>query len=619
MAGSGSSGYSPQQISSAYGISNVSFSGVAGDGAGQTIAIVDAYNDPNIAADLAAFDKQYGLSAPPSFTVDNLGATATDPGWSVETALDVEWAHAVAPKANIVLVEAPDASLSSLLGAVSTAAHLPNVSVISMSWGTSEYFGEWNNIGVFNTPGGHTSETFVAASGDTGAWYGPSFPAVSPNVLGVGGSTLTLGSGNTHGSETAWAYSTGGFSGMDNGYWYGLAAPSYQTSTLNAVGLDYGLRTSPDVSLNADPGTGYAVYDSVPYNGAAGWFDVGGTSAAAPAWAGLVAITDQGLASAGKGTLSTTQLLTNLYSLPSSDFNQITSGSNEYSAGPVYNLVTGLGTPKANLLVPAVLAANGVKATPSPSPTAATAAAATRTTHASSAQYAAIVSTASTSPTSVAASTAVITAGITSLPSPTAGTTVATASAAQVSQSAPSGSSSGVGRATGIGFGQGTSSSTAGPRLEVGGPTEGTGSAIDAIDVPAASDPEAPSAPASRSPEDEAPAPAPTTPVGVEPVPIPASLVGNPSISMRAEGDAAVSGATAAPLEAKTNAEEDTDRASMAGLVVAGVVVVLGQTAVIGGDARRRPLTAALGANGRCAGRPAEKGSTRGRQGEDPE
>ena len=120
---------------------------------------------------------------------------------------------------------------------------------------------------------------------------------------------------------------------MDNGFQYGLSVPSYQVSALTAAGLDYGLRTTPDVSFNAGTSSGVAVFDSVPYDGTSGWFDVGGTSAAAPAWAGLVAITDQGLAASGKGTLSTTQLLTDLYALPSADYHDITSGFNGYSAG----------------------------------------------------------------------------------------------------------------------------------------------------------------------------------------------------------------------------------------------------------------------------------------------
>src|SRR5262249_30918800 len=229
-------------------------------------------------------------------------------------------------------------------------------------WGTNEFYGDWLSDSVFSTPAGHNNVAFVAASGDAGAWSGPSYPSVAPNVLAVGGTTLTLGSGNTYGSETGWTYSTGGFSGLDNGYRYGFAEPSYQTKALSAVGLSYGMRTTPDVSLDGDPASGVAVYDSVAYNGQSGWFQVGGTSAAAPAWAGLVAITDQGLAAGGKAPLSTTQLLTQLYALPSTDFHDIVSGFNGYYAGPGYDLVTGLGTPKANLLVAGLLAANGVSA-----------------------------------------------------------------------------------------------------------------------------------------------------------------------------------------------------------------------------------------------------------------
>src|SRR5271157_6424774 len=132
---SGPPGYTPQQIQNAYGIDEITFSGgkVAGNGAGQTIAIVDAYNDPNIKSDLATFDSEFGLSAPANFTVDNLGATTTDPGWALETSLDVEWAHSVAPGANIILVEAPSDSLSALFSAVNYARYQPSVSVVSMS------------------------------------------------------------------------------------------------------------------------------------------------------------------------------------------------------------------------------------------------------------------------------------------------------------------------------------------------------------------------------------------------------------------------------------------------------------------------------------------------------
>ena len=229
-----------------------------------------------------------------------------------------------------------------------------------MSWGTTEFWGESAYDSIFTTPAGHTGVTFVAASGDSGAWYGPMYPSVSPNVLAVGGTTLTLAADSTYGSETGWSDSTGGFSGYDSDWRTYEPEPSYQTATLQAAGLSYGVRTTPDVSFNADPNTGVAVYDSVPYSGQSGWFEVGGTSAAAPAWAGLVAIADQGLATGGKGALSGTQVQTDLYALPSSDFNDITTGFNGYYATSGYNLVTGLGSPKANLVIAGILAANGV-------------------------------------------------------------------------------------------------------------------------------------------------------------------------------------------------------------------------------------------------------------------
>jgi subtilase family serine protease len=362
LVSTGPSGYSPQQIQTAYGVNQIKFSGgtVTGNGAGETIAIVDAYNDPNISLDLAKFDSEYKLSALPSFTVKNLGASTTNAGWALETSLDVEWAHAIAPAANIVLVEAASSNLNSLFSAVSYASKLPGVGVVSMSWGTPEFWGEQQYDSIFTTPAGHTGVTYVASSGDSGAWYGPMYPSVSPNVLAVGGTSLTLNSNGTYGSDTGWSGSTGGFSGTDMGFWSYEAAPSYQVAAQASVGLNYGVRTTPDVSFNANPNTGVAVYDSVSYSGQSGWFEVGGTSAAAPAWAGLVSITDQGLATGGKGTLTSAQTLTDLYSLPSSDFHDITTGFNGYSATAGYDLITGLGTPKSNVLVAGLLAANGV-------------------------------------------------------------------------------------------------------------------------------------------------------------------------------------------------------------------------------------------------------------------
>jgi hypothetical protein len=345
-------GYTPAQIRQAYSFGGITFNGsVQGDGSGQTIAIIDAYNDPNIASDLQAFDAAFGLANPPKFTVMNQnGGTslpASDAGWSQEIALDVEWSHAMAPGANILLVEANSSSLSDLLAAVNTARNAAGVSVVSMSWGSGEFSGERQFDQYFTTPSGHAGVSFVASAGDSGAQA--IWPAVSPNVLSVGGTSLSA-SGSSAG-ETAWSGSGGGYSRFE-------AEPGFQTSVQSS-----GVRTSPDVSFNANPNTGFAVYDSVAVGGRNGWFEIGGTSAGAPQWAALVAIANQGRLLAGKPTLAGAQ--SNLYSLASSDFRDVTSGSNGYLARVGYDLVTGRGSPLANLIVHDLVGNSAV----SPAPT----------------------------------------------------------------------------------------------------------------------------------------------------------------------------------------------------------------------------------------------------------
>ena len=160
-------------------------------GAGQTIAIVDAYDDPTIATDLQTFDAQFGLPNPTFTKVNQTGGTQyppTDPNWVIEIALDVEWAHAMAPGANILLVEANSDQLSDLLTAVNYASSQPGVSVVSMSWGCSEFAQETQLDSYFTTPAGHQGVTFVAATGDNAA--PASWPATSPNVVAVGGTSL---------------------------------------------------------------------------------------------------------------------------------------------------------------------------------------------------------------------------------------------------------------------------------------------------------------------------------------------------------------------------------------------------------------------------------------------
>jgi len=348
-----SSGLSAAQIATAYRLGGLTLGGQAANGSGQTIAIVDAYNDPNIAAELAMFDSTNNLPAPPSLTVvGEMGTQAlprTDVGWAQEEALDVEWAHAIAPGASIVLVETSSFSIPDLMAGVKTAAAQPGVSVVSMSWGGSEspYVTSYDRL--FATAG----ITFVAASGDNGPSGGAQWPASSSYVVGVGGTTLQVGAGGTYHGETAWAGSSGGDSTIET-------EPSYQKSVQSS-----GWRSSPDVAFDADPNTGVEVYSIDPFSGQGSWLAVGGTSLGAPSWAAIVAIVDQGRAQNKAGPLNSLQTLTALYSLPTSDFHVIGGG---------YNPQTGLGTPNGGSLMNNLVAydASAVTSTPpvtTPTPT----------------------------------------------------------------------------------------------------------------------------------------------------------------------------------------------------------------------------------------------------------
>ena len=356
-------GYSPDQIRSAYGISGISFNGVTGTGAGQTIAIIVAHDNPKLvnstdsafsSSDLHSFDAAYGLSDPPSFRkIDQNGGSSyptEDPGWANEAALDVEWTHVIAPQANIVLVEASSTNLSDLIdGAAAYAAIIPGVSAITMSFAVNEFYGESSYDAALVTPSGHSGVTFLAASGDNADVGG--YPAYSPNVIAVGGTTLNL-SGNNYSSETGLNTSGGGKSTYEPKPAYQFAQPQYT------------VRTIPDVSIEGDKNTGVSVYDSLNGGTGAPWYKIGGTSAGTPIWAGLVAIANQGRASIGLGALDgVTQTLPRLYSLNSADFHDITSGNNGLPAGPGYDLVTGIGTPIANKLVPDLAGGNKIAGT----------------------------------------------------------------------------------------------------------------------------------------------------------------------------------------------------------------------------------------------------------------
>jgi hypothetical protein len=299
---------SPQMMRTLYGLNDIYYeygnTVVPADGRGQTIAIVDAYGSPSIINDVVAFDSHWGLGNADSngnffLTVQPLAAnedTITEPasdinGWGVETSLDVEWAHVIAPEAHILLIEAPSDSLLDLVHADVYAAEQADVSVVSNSWGLDDasptFEGETARFdGFFSTPVGHNPVAFFASSGDTANEL--NFPASSDNVVPIGGATVNVNLDGTDTSMGAWGDSSGGQVPYN---------PSYH---------------EPIVSLDADPLTGVWVYDStdttVPTQpGAPGWiYELGGTSLSCPMFAAYFSTVQQGLVLENNGNMMAT-------------------------------------------------------------------------------------------------------------------------------------------------------------------------------------------------------------------------------------------------------------------------------------------------------------------------
>jgi len=334
-------GYTPQQMRHAYGIDQI-----ANRGAGQVIGIVDGFDYPSLESDLEVFSSTFGLPActKASGCLTVIYATGTKPppnaGWTDEMALDVQWAHAIAPEAHIVLVEAPNGSTRALLEAVPVAVQ-HGATVINMSWGTNhEQLNEQELDPLYFND---ASVTYINASGDFGInLFG--YPGASPLVVGAGGTTLTLDTKGNILTEIAWNGSGGGESIY-------FAEADYQIGAQNS-----GRRGVPDVAYNANPVTGVPVYDSLVGN----WLQAGGTSAASPQWCAIVAIANSIRAGLGKGTIGR-KFLEVAYANPLA-FHDITRGSNgncgtECNAGPGYDFVTGLGSPMAAKVVDALVAA----------------------------------------------------------------------------------------------------------------------------------------------------------------------------------------------------------------------------------------------------------------------
>jgi hypothetical protein len=310
---------------------------VNGDGSGETIALVEAFHDPYLASDLNTFDQTYGLPAA-NLIVESRAGQVSNPSWDLEESLDVEWAHAIAPGAALLVVEAKSQSLQNMLTAVKAARKTPGVVTISMSWGFQEFAKEASYNSLFTTPARHRGITFLASSGDSGPQGGTIWPSVAPEVVSVGGTSLNLDTGGRYETETAWYDSSGGYSRFE-------PEPGYQRSVQAS-----GKRSDPDVAFDGDPDTGVQVYQTSLYTGQGSWYMVGGTSLGSPAWAAIIAIADQGRALEGKGSLDgPTQTLPALYALPSTDFNLVAPLSAQQSTAA--NTSTGLGTPNGTALI----------------------------------------------------------------------------------------------------------------------------------------------------------------------------------------------------------------------------------------------------------------------------
>ena len=378
--------YSPQEMRKAYGVTPLLNAGYTGKG--QSIVIIDSFGSPTILHDLKTFDAGYGLPDPPSLKiVAPLGTIAFDPnnsdmvGWAFETSLDVEWAHAMAPDASIVLMTSPVSETQGVQGMfeflyLEKYAVSQNLGkIVSQSWGTTE--------NTLFTPGGRQilnqfndfykeasmeeGVTFFASAGDAGtgnpdingniySFPTAGFPASSPYVTAVGGTSLYATTTGTYQSETVWdevAKSGGATGGGISQY---FPEPSYQQKNLpNSVQKKLkGYRGLPDISWNADPYTSILVYISFLLKGT-GYYFIGGTSEGSPQWAGVIADINQ-LADHPLGFINSALYSIGHSSKYASNFHDITVGNNGYNGVPGYNatpgwdLATSWGSPKVAIL-----------------------------------------------------------------------------------------------------------------------------------------------------------------------------------------------------------------------------------------------------------------------------
>jgi subtilase family serine protease len=374
--------YSPQEMRTAYGLNNLINAGMVGSG--QTIVLIESYGSPTVAADLQTFDQDYGLPDPPSLTVISpLGTVPFDPndsgqvGWAFETTLDVQWAHAIAPGAAIVVMTSPVNETEGVQGMPEFLAlekyaldhHLGKI--ISQSWGATE-----NTL--FDAAGRKVLDDFsdlyararservtvFASAGDSGSsnveldgvtiypFPTVGFPASSPLVTAVGGTSLYLDTAGHYQSETVWDEVALGGGAGGGGISQVFREPGYQRETLpDGVQHQLGhMRGLPDISYNADPFTPILIYVGFLGSANAGYYFIGGTSEGSPQWAGIAADLNQ-YAGQPLGFLNPA-----IYSIGGSGHfreigRDITVGNNGYNgvpgylAAPGWDLASGWGTP----------------------------------------------------------------------------------------------------------------------------------------------------------------------------------------------------------------------------------------------------------------------------------
>lgn len=335
------SDYTPIQIKRAYGLNNIN-----SYGNNQTIAIIVGYGSDTISNDLSVFNEKFDLEEANLQIEYPQGIpekpSQSDLAWIKETTMDVQWAHALAPKAKILLVVAKSSKKEDLLNAIEYATE-NSPDIISISWRFDEFKNEYKFNNYFN----NEDIIYVAASGDNGPEV--SWPAVIPNVLSVGGTTLSLNEkGQIIDKETACFNSGGGISKY-------IKKPDYQKDLSNA---DMEYRTVPDVSFFGDISKGVAIYCSNKLIEDSGWSSLSGTSLGAPCWAAFLAIANEALGS------NLTNINERLYNIAKNDkkhinFNDITEGDNgEFYADEGYDCISGLGTPHFDIILKSLSSKN---------------------------------------------------------------------------------------------------------------------------------------------------------------------------------------------------------------------------------------------------------------------